>query len=697
MKPGMTNVDVAALAAELAPLVVGSRFERAYQPAKQRILLRLRRKGVGRIEILFELGRFLTATRRAPANPDKPSMLAQVLRNALENARVVGFAQVGFDRLLRMDLERGDGRHSLVFELFGDGNLLLLDGEGVIQLPMKGGDFGARRLRKGEPYLPPPGASLPFGMDLAALGSVLSGAKRDLVRSLAVDLGFGPLWAEELALRSGVAKGTVASQLTPGQLAAVHGAIARLGTDIARNDLAPALVYEHAEGQAALVDAVPFVMQRYPAPAFTHEEAPSFREALDQLFVGGEVNEEGEEEPEDPRRARLEEAKARIQRQVDQVDGAVRQFLAEEERHKADGDALYASFAQVQSILGTLHKARQGRPWAEVEQALQKGRAEGNPSALQVAELRPHNGSALLRLKAPDGRERTVEVDLRLRVQENAESCYAAAKKARSRREGAEQARRDALARMAEVDAKGLDAFGAAPAKVERVSRHFWFESYRWSLTPHGFLAVGGRNAAQNDAVVKKYLRDGDRYVHAEIHGAPSVVVRPAEGPAALIPNDDLRAACHFAVVSSRAWRQYGPATAYWVNASQVSKTPRSGEYVPRGAWIIHGKRNVEPDLAMEWWIGRVHLAPDGTPIPRDRLAAAPRTFAKLVGATRASLEPYADTLLRLVPGTMDPADAAQALAERFGVGNEEAQAVLPAGPVQFLEETSLMPAGAPA
>ncbi|MFO1534989.1 MAG: ribosome rescue protein RqcH [Thermoplasmatota archaeon] len=677
---------MAALAAELAPLLVGARLEKAYQPAKDRVLLRLRRKGMGRIDLLFELGRFLTVTKRPPENPDKPSMLAQVLRNTLENTRVVGLAQIGFDRLVRMDLERGDGRRALVFELFGDGNLLLLDADGTIALPMRGGDFGARSLRKGQPYLPPPGSALPFGLGEAGLAARLAAAKRDLVRCLALDLGFGPLWAEELCLRSGVDKNTPTAKLTGEQVRAVHAALERLGSDIARNDLAPALVYAQEDGRAALVDAVPFPLLRYPAPAYSHEEAPSLRAALDQFFVGTVDAGDGEEEAEDPRQARLDEARAKVQRQVDQVAGAIAGFVEEEARHKADGEALYASFGEVQGILDALHKARQERSWAEVERALAKGRAEGNPFARQVAELRPHNGTALLRLTLQDGTPRDVEVDLRLTVQENAEACYAAAKKARSRREGADKALQDARERLREVEERGLDAFGAAPAKVERVSRHFWFESYRWTVTPHGLVAVGGRNASQNDAVVKKYLRDGDRYVHAEIHGAPSIVVRPAEGTVPEIPPDDLRAACHFAVAASRAWRQGGAATAYWVNASQVSKTPRSGEYVPRGAWIIHGKRNVEPDLPMRWWVGRLHLDPQGRPIPRDQAAAAPKAFAKLVGGTRESLLPYAEGLLELVPGTMDPADAAQLLVERFGVSNEEAQAVLPAGPVAFVE-----------
>ncbi len=380
----MTNVDVAALAAELAPLVVGARVDRAYQPAKEQILLRLRRKGTGRVDLLFELGKFLTATKRPPENPDKPSMVAQILRTELENSRVLAFAQIGFDRLLRMDVERGDGKRSLVFELFGDGNLLLLDAQGVITLPMKGGDFGARRLRKGEPYMPPPGASLPFDLTVEQLKAASIG-KRDLVRFLAVDLGFGPLWGEEISLRCGVAKNTPVTALDDAQWQTLHATIAQLGVDIRRNDLAPALVYESKPEGPELVDAVPFPMRRYPAPSFSHEEAPSFGEALDALFVGGPTPAD-EEEPEDPRRPRFEEAKAKIMRQVDQVETAMAAFLEEEAAARADGEALFAAFPQVQGILDALAKARGDRSWAAIEETLAKGRAENNVLALQVAD-----------------------------------------------------------------------------------------------------------------------------------------------------------------------------------------------------------------------------------------------------------------------------------------------------------------------
>lgn len=678
----MTNVDVAAIAAELAPILVGARLDKAYQPAKDQVLLRLRRKAAGKQDLLLELGRFATLTRRPPQNPDKPSMVAQILRTTFENSRLTGVSQVGFDRLLRLDFERGDGRHSLVVELFGDGNLLVLDADGKIVLPMRGEDHGARKLRKGEPYQPPPGSAVPFGMDADALRAAAEASKasKDLVRFLALGLGFGPLWAEELCLRAGLDKKSGIADLDGTAWGKVQAAIALLGRDIARNDLAPAVVFEDGKP----VDAVPFVMAKYPAPRFTHEEAPTFREALDVFFVGAGGDEDAEE-PDDPRRARYDEAVGKVVQQLRQMDEAIADFVAKEAEDQLDGDALYASFGEVQSTLDALNRARAERSWAEVEDILAKGRAEGNPFARKVASVRPHAGEAVLVVSLPDGTQRQVTVDLRRTVQQNAEACYAAAKKSRSRREGAETARKDAEARLRAIEKAGLDAFGAAPVRAERHSRHFWFEGYRWALTPSGLLAVGGRNAAQNDQVVKKYLRDGDRYVHADVHGAPSVVVRPADGatPAAGVPDADLRVACQFAVCASRAWRQGGAASAYWVTPAQVSKTPRSGEYVPRGAWIIHGKRNVEDHLPLEWAVGPVEFESDGTPVPAGGTAKG-RSFRKLAGGPPEGLRPFvpAGELVLVKPGTMDPNDAAAALAQRFGVPIEDAQAAMPAGSV---------------
>src|ERR1035437_7479642 len=117
-----------------------------------------------------------------------------------------------------------------------------------------------------------------------------------------------------------------------------------------------------------------------------------------------------------------------------------------------------------------------------------------------------------------------------------------------------------------------------------------WFERYRWFFSTDGFLVIGGRDAETNEELVKKYLEPRARFLHADVHGAPAVIVK-SQGKE--IPEPTLREAAQFAVSYSSIWKQgLDSGRCYWVYPSQVSKTPESGEYVPKGAFIIRGERH---------------------------------------------------------------------------------------------------------
>jgi hypothetical protein len=80
----------------------------------------------------------------------------------------------------------------------------------------------------------------------------------------------------------------------------------------------------------------------------------------------------------------------------------------------------------------------------------------------------------------------------------------------------------------------------------------------------------------------------------------------------------------------------------------------------------------------MAQMLGSGHPIRKGAPVPDGRV------FPKLVGGDPAVLALYCPTVVRLVPGTLDPNEAAARLAEQFAVPMEEAQGVLPAGSVAF-------------
>lgn len=58
----------------------------------------------------------------------------------------------------------------------------------------------------------------------------------------------------------------------------------------------------------------------------------------------------------------------------------------------------------------------------------------------------------------------------------------------------------------------------------------FWFERFHWFITSENVLVLSGRDAQQNELLFRRHLGRGDLYVHADLHGASSTIVK-APGP----------------------------------------------------------------------------------------------------------------------------------------------------------------------
>ena len=62
-----------------------------------------------------------------------------------------------------------------------------------------------------------------------------------------------------------------------------------------------------------------------------------------------------------------------------------------------------------------------------------------------------------------------------------------------------------------------------------------------------------------------------------------------------------------FAASLSRAWREgAGSADVYWVKPSQLSKSGPSGEYVPKGSFVVSGKRSWIRNVPLKLAIGLI-------------------------------------------------------------------------------------------
>ena len=124
-----------------------------------------------------------------------------------------------------------------------------------------------------------------------------------------------------------------------------------------------------------------------------------------------------------------------------------------------------------------------------------------------------------------------------------------------------------------------------------------WFDRFRWFYTSDQVLVIGGRDAGQNEELIRKYLEGGDTFVHADVHGASVVVVKGK--------TKDMDEVARFAAAYSGAWRAgFASADVYAARPDQVSKTAESGEYLSRGSFVVRGERQWFHDVPLEVVIG---------------------------------------------------------------------------------------------
>ncbi len=110
-------------------------------------------------------------------------------------------------------------------------------------------------------------------------------------------------------------------------------------------------------------------------------------------------------------------------------------------------------------------------------------------------------------------------------------------------------------------------------------------------ITSENYLVIAGRDAQENELLVKRYLKKGDLYIHADIHGAATTILKNSQSSIPVSPIS-IQEAALFCIARSKAWENKIMTSAYWVHSSQVSKTAPSGEYLSTGSFMIRGKKN---------------------------------------------------------------------------------------------------------
>ena len=661
MKQDMSSADVAAVVAELSAgpkSIIDAKIGKIYQPASEEIRINLYVFHQGRDNLIIEAGKRIHLSKHFRASPELPQSFPMLLRKYLTGGRIVSIEQHDFDRIVKIGIERAGVRSTLIVELFARGNVLIVDSENKIILPMNPVTLKDRKLRSGEVYELPEAQLSPIEARVSDLMDAFSKSTADIVRTIATRFNLGGVLAEEACARAGVNKSKPAKEATiedaeklrdalqdlfsplfigktAGKIeggienkretsAEIGGKLDEAGVGTQIPGLKPQHIRKEINGKMETFDVVPFDLNRYSE--YEKEYFDSFNTALDEFF-GKKALEQVAEVKEAEKK---EKTLGVFERRLLQQEESLSKFGKEIEKNNNLAEIVYANYQVIEELFSVLNGARaKGYSWDEIRSILKQAK-KTVPAAQKITNIDQKTGTVTVDL---DGK--TVNLDIRKTVPQNAQEYYEKVKKFTKKRDGAIRAIEDTKKAM---EKKAAAKAAKAGRKLQASRKKHWYDRFRWFVSSDGFLIVGGRDADTNEEIFKKYMEKRDIVFHTQTPGAPLTVVKTGGKE---VPESTFQEAAQFAVSYSSLWKsgQFS-GDCYWIKPEQVTKTPESGEYLKKGSFVIRGERNYFKDVPLGIAVG---LELKGE--------------TRVIGGPASAVRKHGDFILEITPGKFNQND----------------------------------------
>ncbi|MBW2999833.1 NFACT family protein [Candidatus Woesearchaeota archaeon] len=354
MKKELTSIELSYVVKELQ-FLVGGKIDKIYQPEKKELVLRFHVTSKGKQILRILPGKYLYLTEHKRKMPETALGYCLYLRKYLGNARLREVRQIGFERIVEFVFEKKEGKLSLFVELFGKGNIILCK-EGIIMSPLETQKWKDRVIRAKEKYVYPKKEFNFLEMNKANLSEELKKSKEEsLVKMLALDLGLGGVYSEELCLNSGIDKNKTPNKVSSKEIDLLFNEIKKLRA----KKPSPKIVYDNSK----IVNIVPFELNFYKDNKT--EKTANYNNALDSVLTEETVKTEKLEIEKVQQKSLL-----KIQKIIDLQTKKLQEMEKKAEENQRKGELVYEKYQLIKEILEELQKARKKLSWKEIKQKL---------------------------------------------------------------------------------------------------------------------------------------------------------------------------------------------------------------------------------------------------------------------------------------------------------------------------------------
>jgi predicted ribosome quality control (RQC) complex YloA/Tae2 family protein len=497
------------------------------------------------------------------------SDLINVIKSEIERAKMESIEQSGTERIIIIRFAHLDGKKRvIVAELFGIGNIILCDENMKILALLNPIQVRHRILRRGHQYFPPPTRGIDvLDITLEQLQYMRNNSDAkdlDVLRWLGRNISIPKKFVEEV-IRNASISSTNVGQLTEADVFRIFTAIKELRNLNTENQ--QSLIVLGEDGKARDVVAIPTSTPMATNMRTTH----SFMEGVDEVLAN-EITE---------KHGNLKTS------EIDKRISLLKHDLAEQNNAK---DEVISKATAIRKIASELMAISRNGIIYKVDDDLVRDFLAASSASIVIDKGRKYLEVLGERVLIGDSTLARISSSLFVRAKELERGCISI-----------EDAKAKLNAQLEKLESQTIAIHNKIVIKTQ-ITRE-WYERYRWFHTNEGLLAIGGRDSSSNSAIIRKHLTDKDIVFHADVHGSPFFILKDARQASEV--SSSLMEVAQATVSFSRAWKDgLSSADAYWIEPSQIKKGAPTGQFLPKGSFVIEGRRNYIKDVEIKVAIG---------------------------------------------------------------------------------------------
>ena len=347
-KRQFSSLDLHYMIEELQ-ILKDSKVDKIYQPEKNVFVFSFYKANEGKRLFHVEIGKCAYLTDEKEEG--ETLGFGMFLRKHIEGYFLVKIEQLKPERILKLKFTVKDEEKYLYVEMFSKGNLILCDKNNVILNCLEHLEFKDRSLKPKSDYKYPKSKYNLYDMKKTELEALLSTtAKDNLAACLAVELGLGGIYSEEVCLLSKISNDKKPKELTEKEIVLIFDSIKK----IIQKKLEPVEYF----GNDIVIDFSPFPLQFYDSKE--NKEFKAFSEAVSFFF--SHFKEEKTTEHDKKINS--------LKRIIEEQEKSIENLRNEEKELREKGEFIYHKYSEIKEILDEINKANKKYSWKEIKEKL---------------------------------------------------------------------------------------------------------------------------------------------------------------------------------------------------------------------------------------------------------------------------------------------------------------------------------------